>query len=368
MKTKKTLAPTFTIMSRESYNETLEGLSFEEYLQKRRRDPLVERILAEMSPEDRDFNDKIQYLIEAVKDLSTKKKEILELWDICNRLIVARESHLHKLIELDLYPLVSITVEVKFSHEDKRKIDDTLVTAVKRYFDKLLKSNHPFVNKIAELNYWFRMHNQFLAGMELTNQVGTFKWLQSIFESNVTDFETLKSISPITYINYVEVLKSMYKSSKEDYKVQLKPYYRKKCLEQIVVARNAGLYDGYDQLLKDYYTISLEDRPKLNWCFDKLTGYGERPWRLVWLFLGVNIFFAIFFTLLPFEFKGIPNGWVEKFFTFMYFDNTTMLTVGYGDIYPKGIGARLAVALLQISGFAISGTAIALFLRRLLRF
>jgi len=45
-----------------------------------------------------------------------------------------------------------------------------------------------------------------------------------------------------------------------------------------------------------------------------------------------------------------------------------MLTVGYGDVYPVEGVAKLLVGLLQLCGFAISSAAVALFLRRILRF
>jgi hypothetical protein len=373
MKEKKVQAPEFTIMPRQAYNETFEGLTFEEYLQRRYRNPIVDIIFEELppSPDDKEFDDKIQYLIEAVKDQSTMKKEILELWQICYRLIIAREEALHNFLDLNVYPLVSLTVEAKFAKEENDKIDNGLINAVEHHFNKMFGSNSlPFIDKISELNYWFRKHNQFLAGMGITNQVGTFKYIKSILEKYVSDFEGLKTISPITYVNFIEVLKAMYKSSPEDYKVQLKPYYSKKCLEEIIVARNAGLFDGYEELLKDYYTLKLEKQPFVNWCFDKLAGYGEKPWKLVWLFFGVNLLCAVIFCLGSFDFN-LPvdqtQKW-QKFFNFLYFNNTTMLTVGYGDIYPKGAGAKIIVGILQICGFAISGTAVALFLRRLLRF
>lgn len=373
MKAKKAQEPKFTLMPREAYNAALEGLTFEEYLLKRGRNTIVDKIDEEspLSPDYNAFNDKIQYLIEAVKDQSRKKKEILELWDICYRLINEKEEALHNFLNLNVYPLVSLTVEAKFAKEENEEIDNRLIEAVKVQIDKILRDNTiPFVDKISELNYWFRMHNQFLAGMELTSQVGTFKYLKSILENYVSDFEGLKTISPITYVYFIEFLKSMYKSSPEDYKVQLKPYYRKKCLEEIIVARNAGLFDGYEELLKDYYTVKHEKQPWKNWCFDKLAGYGEKPWKLVWLFFGVNLFFAVIFHFGSFEFQIATHQKTSSlnFFDFLYFNNTTMLTVGYGDIYPKGAGTRIIVGILQICGFVISGTAVALFLRKLFRF
>jgi hypothetical protein len=373
MAAKKAQPPRFTLMPREAYNETLEGLTFEEYLLIRDRSPIVENIIEQnpLSPDDKMFEQKIQYLIEAVKDQSSKKKEILELWDICYRMIAERKEALDNFVALNVYPLVSLSVEAKLTKEEYLEIDNKLINAVKENFHKMFGSNSlPFMNKISEIIYWFRKHDEFLVGMGLTNQVGAFKYIKSILENYVSDFEGLKTISPITYVNFIEVLKAMYKSSPEDYKVQLKPYYRKKCLEEIIVARNAGLFDGYKELLKDYYTVKLEKQPFVNWCFDKLAGYGEQPWKLVWLFFGVNLLFASIFFFGSFDFYQCGNQTKDcnKFLNFLYFNNTTMLTVGYGDTYPEGVGAKIVVGILQILGFAISGTAVALFLRRLLRF
>lgn len=377
MKTKKPQEPEITLLHRDAYDKDLDGLSFDEYLQKRNRDPIVERIRekAYESSEELALNDKIDHLLETVNDPSTKQKEILDLWNTCFQMLDAPIGGLSSFLDIYLHPLMSITAGAKFSYEQMKNLDDTLINGVEKYLDHLFMNDSdtiPFIKKVNLVIQWHILHNKFLVGVGLTNRVGTFKYLQSLLENNIADFEALKAISPITFINYVEVLKAMYKSSNKDYKVQLKGYYRKKCLEVIIVARNAGLYDGYDQLLRDYYTIKLEDRPKLNWCFDKLIGYGERPWKLVWLFLGTNALFALAFSVLPFKFH-LPSHdanwcWLEQFFTYVMFNNTTMLTVGYGDMYPEGIGAKIVVALLQIVGFAISGTAIALFLRRLLRF
>jgi hypothetical protein len=122
-------------------------------------------------------------------------------------------------------------------------------------------------------------------------------------------------------------------------------------------------------MLEDYYSEKLINSPKVNWLFKNLIGYGEKPWNLVWLFLLINVTFSIVFTLGNFKFH-FPDrlNYFEKFITFFSFNNTSMFTVGYGDIYPEGVGARLVIFLLQIIGFTITSTAVALFLRRVLRF
>jgi hypothetical protein len=87
--------------------------------------------------------------------------------------------------------------------------------------------------------------------------------------------------------------------------------------------------------------------------------------------------FAIIFSSFDFNFNIAPDylckafptmSFCEKVLLFFSFNNNTMLTVGYGDIYPVGLGARTAVLLLQLVGFAVSSSALALFLRKVLRF
>ncbi len=59
---------------------------------------------------------------------------------------------------------------------------------------------------------------------------------------------------------------------------------------------------------------------------------------------------------------------LSKAFNFYISTTPTMLTVGYGDIFPTGITAKVAVIILQLLGFAISSSAVALLLRKILRF
>jgi hypothetical protein len=191
-----------------------------------------------------------------------------------------------------------------------------------------------------------------------------------ITDQYVAAVENLKVISPSTFIGLVEYIKFAYQHDETEYKIKLRAYYLRMSLQEIVVARNNGLYQGYEQSLEDYYKVLYEKQPIANWLFKNLAGYGEKPWKLFFLFIAINLIFTLLFTFCPFDFKfqGTEPTGFDRFVSFFYFNNTSMLTVGYGDIYPEGTFTKVTVVVLQIGGFAISGAAIALFLKRILRF
>ncbi|MEM9275013.1 MAG: ion channel, partial [Cyanobacteria bacterium P01_F01_bin.143] len=61
-------------------------------------------------------------------------------------------------------------------------------------------------------------------------------------------------------------------------------------------------------------------------------------------------------------------SWWQKIIPIIYFNNTTMLTVGYGDIYPTDSLTKIVVLFQQTFGFAITGSFLTLLLRKLFRF
>ena len=50
-----------------------------------------------------------------------------------------------------------------------------------------------------------------------------------------------------------------------------------------------------------------------------------------------------------------------KYINAIYFASTTMLTIGYGDIAPQGLGEKLVVIVLQIVGMMFSITGVIAF-------
>ncbi|MDQ0971177.1 hypothetical protein QFZ31_001055 [Neobacillus niacini] len=103
------------------------------------------------------------------------------------------------------------------------------------------------------------------------------------------------------------------------------------------------------------------------------TGFGEKPERLWYIYIILQIVFLFInfpFKWRPLEYKGLDSelGTFNKIVSTFYFNSTTMLTSVYGDISPMNSVTRLVVVLQQVLGFVISGSFIALFLRKIFRF
>lgn len=194
--------------------------------------------------------------------------------------------------------------------------------------------------------------------------------LKHIYYNNLKAFSELETIDSYNYILFIHYFKIQYKYDPLDYKHKNIEFYKEMCLKHVLVAKENGYYSNYYEILKDYYTLRLGKCK--NWLFKNFIGYGEKPENLILPFISFNIFFAIIFTFCNLDFEFGDNlshtTWYDKLLNFIYFNNTTMLTVGYGDIYPLGFTSKLLVFILQILGFTFSSSFVALLLRKLLRF
>jgi|GEM_PF-3777159 len=351
--------------------EVYHGISLDEYLNQRKKDKLLITIqdMFPLSDEERLFDDKLQYLIDTVSDMTGHKKEILDLWP--QHLISLKENQDELLAEIrnDTFPLISITGEAGLEEEENKEIIIKLENLVKDILTDKLNDPDNFSNALDKMISWYYYLFKFAHYLKTGIRSGEIAFFKNIVEQYASRIENIKSLSPTTFINFAEIIKTHYKNLQSDNKVQYRSFFLSIALQQIIVARNSGDFSRYGQLLEDYYSVQLNNKT-LNWSFKNLVGYGEQPWKLLIAFIGINILFAIIFTVFPFafEFKPAPENQFYKFCQLFYFNNTTMLTIGYGDIAPIGPGARGMVILLQLLGFSISSAAVALFLRRILRF
>lgn len=356
-----------------SVDRNMANITFEEYKNKKyAKNPLVATIV-KMAPgtgKEIKLGEKLQFYIDTVTDMTTHKNEIETLWSLCNSIIKKKKNfNLNELNNIFVYPLMSITGEAHFENERKNKIDAALSDAMKVYFENLFNSDLSIVFKIREVIFWYNYHLEYLRYLLLGLPYSRVSELKYLIEQNDERIESLKTLSPGTFIGLIEIFKHSYAAIPLDYRSKFRDFYLNSVLQQIIVSRNYGYFDSYERLLEDYYSEKFRNKKNLNWVFKNLIGYGEKPWRLVGIFFIVNLVFAILFVTFDFDFK-LPEGisGFSKFVAFLSFNNTSMLTVGYGDIYPVGIGARFLVILLQITGFVISASAVTLFVRKILRF
>lgn len=54
------------------------------------------------------------------------------------------------------------------------------------------------------------------------------------------------------------------------------------------------------------------------------------------------------------DIQNLPDDPKERLPTLFYFSTVTLTTVGYGDIYPKSVRARMAVTLFIIFSYVAS--------------
>lgn len=346
--------------------EELIDVTFEEYLKKRYEGTFFD---GSDLPEDKnDLYTKYQYLIDTVTDFTQHKTEIKELWSLTIDKLKNEKFDFISFNEGTIKFLVEMTARAGFTEQEVNIFDSNLHFAILDHIEKELESSLNPSREISEIIYYLTWHNTYLALFKLGLPVSDFRFIDNIFNRYPTQLEIVKNQAPSIYVRFIELFKQRYKTEALSYNKHFIDLYQRLSLEAIIVSKNFGFYSNYYRLLEDYYSFKLADRKKINWAFKNLIGYGERPWMLLYLFFSVNILFALIFSTGLFGFNKEIIEWPDRFVSFFYFNNTSMLTVGYGDIYPTDVPAKLLVVLLQIIGFIISGSSIALLLRRILRF
>lgn len=367
--------------------KSLIGLSYKEFL-KQRSSKIMTLCAVSVDKNFIKFDNRIQYLFDCCEDISEYKGYVLKLWRLAFKTISANSDYLQIENQITLYfsPLVSLTGEAGFENDKNSAIFTRLENFMKDQISELFNSDQDILLIAQKLKSWYLHYFKFLRYLELKPNAGELSFVMNLYNRYIDKFESLKSISPIIYLDCIKIIKEVYKQSEPSATIEFNDYYRIRCLDEIVVRKNNGIYDSFKQSLSDYYSVKLNRFA--NWAYKFFLGYGENPIGLIVLFFSINLFFAFIFTIGNFcfhmpetynsictigkytvlESSIVKNSFWPTFVNFIFFNNTTMFTVGYGDIYPVGIGAKILVMILQVLGYLISGTAIALILKRILRF
>lgn len=90
-----------------------------------------------------------------------------------------------------------------------------------------------------------------------------------------------------------------------------------------------------------------------------LWGYGERPARL----LVATAAAIVLFGALQFALNGVPD---EGFGAHLYFSGITFMTIGYGDLSPKGLLPRFLAVLEGAVGISVIGMLIASWTKKIM--
>lgn len=108
-------------------------------------------------------------------------------------------------------------------------------------------------------------------------------------------------------------------------------------------------------------------------ALDWYCGYGEHPFNILKMGFAINVVFLFIYffnyrNLFQLNNIAYNDSKIKLFIDILYFNVTTIITVGYGDIYPLNSLTKILVMCQQILGFIFTTSFVTLFLRKLFRY
>lgn len=95
-----------------------------------------------------------------------------------------------------------------------------------------------------------------------------------------------------------------------------------------------------------------------------MSGYGERPGRVILSIVLVLAFFTILVFGLAINYSVSGSEKCLQLFDSFYYVVVTFTTLGYGDMYPVTTGGKVISNILSLSGLFLSGMFVATIVRR----
>lgn len=358
------------------------GMTFEEYKQYETYDKgEISRGayagLAELlSPEQFEVNLKILYYYNCFDDLTQQKENIRKLWA---EFLQANTQETPAKLAPNIYLLMKVSVLADLTQEDLSKI---LLGVCLNALEKFPESEVTDLGSaLKDIFEWY----DFRANIEKVVPVyyveADLLQFMNLYYSNQAKFSIVKSETPIAFLHFTACIHYLYSHLDIDRRCQYKDFFRQIMLERISVLKNMGAFDEMSVSIVLYHEEvekSITDKSKFlfSWAMGFFTGYGEKPFRLLWVLLGLLFSFTILYYPNPFgwgyfEIKGVGEpgqGIIDTLIALLYFNSTTMLTAAYGDMYALNSVTRIAVVLEQILGFVVIGSFISLVLRKMFRY
>ncbi|MFZ3591112.1 ion channel [Bacillus sp. DJP31] len=322
------------------------------------------------------FGFKLDYYWFCKEDLRSYQREIIGLWSEYFHLFNNNSCEVDQLRKY-LNQLSSLTYNSGLEQGKKEKIDTEFLRILEDYYARLLRENDFYIAITKILEWYYYRTDYYYDIMGIGTTESELYVLEQIYNNYEKELEKLKNDSPPTFLSYTGVVYHFYKNLPKITDRNYDHFYRYFMLSRIAVLRNIGEYEKMSDSIYMFYKGQKKKLKswKLFWdhILDYGTGYGEKPTRLLFIFLFLYVlFFFVFYPYpnSPIKLTGIDlenNNIFENAIDVIYFNSTTMLSNLYGNVSPANWQARLIVIVQQVAGFIITGSFIALFLRKLFR-
>lgn len=364
---------------REGLNEKLFNMNLDEYIEYRKYHfselaTMAFELSDPLNSEFEDFGLKLDYYWDCKKDLNQYQSDIIMLWEEFFDLIDTK-LYSYNNYKSDLFLLAKLTRLSDISYDMRNSLDSKLLDYIEHNYP-----NGPIYNFQEKFEYllsWasFRL-NGYLDIMMLGvtfREVETLKKFWKHFES---DFMKLKNENPSLAKIFYWVIRDYFRrfSDKDNFKFRL--LYKKVSVWIMEIFKHEDNIKEFSDVVITYKRVARKNKRgwRLFWDYilDYTTGYGEKPHLLIFYFLAFILIFTLVYypyPFSPFEFKGIDKEdfWLTSIINLLYFNFTTMISNLYGNISPENEITKIFVILQQLIGFTISGSFIALFLRKMFR-
>lgn len=268
----------------------------------------------------------------------------------------------------DLLTLAEVTNKSELSNDKKGRLDDNLINYFQnRINEEVIHRN--FDTVLTEVVDWYYFRVDYFQSLGIGTTETELDFLHHLANKNKREFEKIKYELPSLFISFSNCVIWYYNHLPERKDKNYDSFKNSILLSKISVHRNLGEFEKMSDTIYNYYN-SYSFSKFNKWFLDFFSGFGEKPFRILRLFITIHIAFDLLFLIPIFKFKGIDNNLsvIKKFIMLIYFNNTTIFTIGYGDISPNNLITMLSVSLLQILGFLTTGAFITLTLRKIFRF
>lgn len=322
------------------------------------------------------FEFEMDYYWYCKDDLKKHQPKIFNLWKEYFRLFkIYHETEIDRL-RTNLSQLGSLTFNAGIGKEARGDLDTKLLRLLENYYTFVLR-NQSFIKSLSEILKWYNFRTEYYYKiMNIGTTETELYMLEYIYNNYEQELEKLRTDSPHVFLSYSGFVHHFYVNLPKYRDRNYDYFYRYIMRSRTAVFKHIGEYEEMSNNIFVYYKGQKRGKKgiKIVWdnILDYCTGYGEKPQRLLMVFFSLQVIF--FFLLYPYpnsivELSGLnpSNNTFENSIDILYFNTTTFVSNVYGNIVPVNWFAKLLVVIQQLLGFVVTGTLIALFLRKIFR-